>query len=156
MPICFSEDDLPAKVEKSLAENKKLQREIEKLKAELYSGKTVDVDSESDTVGEIKVLAKFVEGVDPKELRALSDNLKTKVGSGIVMLVTESESKTSLLISITKDIAGKYNADEIIKKVVQPIEGTGGGRADMAQGGAPEVGKFETLKKTLIAIINGM
>lgn len=140
--------ELPSKIEKLLSENKKLQKELETARAKMFSGKTDD-ETELEKIGEVGLISKFIDGADPKELRGLADNLKAKVGSGVVMLVTDDGSKTSLLIAVTKDVEKIFSAGDLMKKVVAAIGGTGGGRPDMAQGGAGKTGQFEILKSEL-------
>lgn len=146
-------DELPNRIERLMSENKKLQKDMEKVRSQLYSGRSDALDAEIETVGNVKILSKFVEDVDPKELRTLSDNMKSKIGSGIVMLVTEFGSKTSILISVSKDLTEKLQAGALLKEIVAKIGGTGGGRPDMAQGGSAATGKFAELKTLLTSMV---
>lgn len=150
-----SEEDVYSRAEKLVQENKRLQKELQSSREKLFSGKPADVESEVETVGQVKLLARFVDGADPKELRSLSDNLKPRVGRGVVMLVTEAGSKTSILIAVTKDLSQKLQAGTLMKELVSSIGGTGGGRPEMAQGGAGVVGKYEDLKGKLSDILKG-
>lgn len=146
-------DDLDLRAEKLIEENKQLKKELEKVRAKLVSGSGAEVESEVIEVGDIKVLAKLIEEASPKELRSHLDALKTKIGSGVVLLLTEAESKTSFLIGVTNDLTGRVSAGDLVKEVAVNVGGTGGGRRDMAQGGSGGLGLFEKIKGSLINIL---
>jgi len=87
------------------------------------------------------VLAKRLEGVAGKELRGMLDQLKNKLGSGIVVLgVADAEAgKVSLIAGVTDDLTGQIKAGELVKHVAAQVGGKGGGRPDMAQAGGSDV-----------------
>jgi len=110
--------------------------------------------SESVDIGGVKVIARIVEGIDPKDLRTLVDQAKQKVSSGIVAFATATEGKAALAVGITEDLTGRFNAVELLRKGVEAVGGKGGGgRPDMAQGGGPEGAK---LQSALDAITSGI
>jgi len=150
-----SKSEIADKVSKLLDENRRLQKELKSTREKMLTGGSSQAEDEIEAIGDIKLLAKNMKGVSPKELRSLADTFKSKIKSGVVMVVTEEDSKTSLVISVTKDLVAKLNAGNLMKEVVKSIGGTGGGRPDMAQGGAGTTGEYEKLKSVLMKAIEG-
>lgn len=128
-------DDIEEKVINILDRNRKLEKELEQLKAKLASAAGSDLASDAIEIGEVKVLAAKLEGADPKSLRDTMDQLKSKLGSAVIVLATVSGGKVSLVAGVTKDLTGKMKAGDLIKMVAEQVGGKGGGRPDMAQAG---------------------
>src|SRR5882672_7295961 len=128
-------DDLAAKVGQLLDRTKSLEREIQTLRKKLASGGGRDVLQEVQMVNGVKVLAVRVDGADAKSLRDMADQLKDKLGSGVVVLAAVEGDKVSLVASVTKDLTSKLKAGDIIKPVAELVGGRGGGRPDFAQAG---------------------
>ncbi len=127
--------EVAQRVDKLLAEEKDLAREIEKLKQRIASGGGGrDLMAEAVTIKGIKVLAAQVEVDDAKVLRDTGDQLRDKLGSGVVVLAGTGGPKVQLLAMVTKDLVGKVKAGEILGQVAALLGGKGGGRPDMAQG----------------------
>jgi alanyl-tRNA synthetase len=95
------------------------------------------------TVGSVKLLARTVEGVNPKDLRGLVDDGKRQVGSGIVAIVgITEEGKAGLAVGVTEDLTKTWSAVELVKAGAEALGGKGGGgRPDMAQAGGPDGSK---------------
>ena len=91
----------------------------------------------------MKVLARSLEGVDPKTLRETVDQLKNKLGSAALVLATVQDSKVSLVAGVTKDRAESVNAGELVNFVASQVGGKGGGRPDMAQAGGSDPSRLE-------------
>jgi alanyl-tRNA synthetase len=89
------------------------------------------------------VLAKYLEGVDPKTLRETVDQLKNKLGSSALVLATVKDNKVSLVAGVSKDSTDKIKAGELVNFVAQQVGGKGGGRADMAQAGGNDADKLD-------------
>ncbi|WP_163558050.1 alanine--tRNA ligase [Halomonas sp. NO4] len=121
--------------------NRSLEKELERLKAKLASAAGSDMLAEAREVGGIKVLATQLEGVSGKELRGVLDQLKNKLGSGIIVLGVgdEAAGKVSLIAGVTSDLTGKVKAGELVNHVAAQVGGKGGGRPDMAQAGGSDV-----------------
>ncbi|SHK26235.1 alanine--tRNA ligase [Halomonas caseinilytica] len=121
--------------------NRDLEKELERLKAKLASAAGSDMLGEAREVKGVKVLAKRLEGVSGKELRGLLDQLKNKLGSGIVVLGVgdEQAGKVSLIAGVTDDLTGQVKAGELVNHVASQVGGKGGGRPDMAQAGGSDV-----------------
>ena len=91
----------------------------------------------------MKVVAAEIDGANPKELRQLVDELKQRIGSGIVLLGVRHEGKAALALGVTKDLVGRFSAGDLVRDLAKEVGGTGGGRPDFAQAGGPEVDKLE-------------
>jgi len=115
-----------------------LEREIEALKGKLAAKESGDIIKKAKKVGAVKLLAERVEVSDVKALRDFGDKLRDKLGSGVICLGSRVGEKAMLLCMVTKDLAGKYNAGEIVKAIAPIVGGSGGGRPDMAQAGGTQ------------------
>ncbi len=133
-------------VEKLLNANKKLQKEIENLKLKLASSEVKKDEADERQILGITVVSKLVENLDPPSMRSLSDNIRDRIKSGIIILGSQQNSKANLIVSVTKDLINRIKADIIIKELAKIIDGHGGGKATMAQAGGPRV---ESLEKAL-------
>jgi alanyl-tRNA synthetase len=148
--------DLINRLEKLLATAREQEREIEQLKARLASSRVEELLNTSREIKGIRVISAQVDNLDMKGLRTLVDNLKDRIKSGIVLLGTVEDGKVSLVAAVTKDLIDRYHAGTLVKEVAQIVEGSGGGRPDMAQAGGknPERLKealervFEIVQKT--------
>jgi alanyl-tRNA synthetase len=136
-------DNPVEKVQRVLEEVKTLKKEIEQLKTSVTASKGVDPTDSAKVVNDTKVLVLRKDGLSGNELRTLSDNLKDKLRSGIVLIASVNDNQASILCSLTKDIANKYHAGDILKKVVSECGGRGGGKSHMAQGGTKEIDKLD-------------
>jgi alanyl-tRNA synthetase len=128
-------DDVPAKVGQLVERMRTLERELEALRRKLASGGGRDLLQEAQVINGIKVLAARLDGADAKVLRDTADQLKSKLGSGVVVLGAVAGDKVFLVASVTADLAGRLKAGEIIKPVAELVGGRGGGRPDFAQAG---------------------
>jgi alanyl-tRNA synthetase len=130
-----NKDDVPAKVEQLVERTRTLERELATLRRKLASGGGRDILQETQIVNGIKVLAARIDGADAKSLRDTADQLKSKLGSGVVVLGAVDGDKVFLVASVTPDLAGRLKAGDIIKPVAELVGGRGGGRPDFAQAG---------------------
>ncbi|QKX17710.1 alanine--tRNA ligase [Microbulbifer sp. YPW1] len=132
-------ENLGDKVEQLLASNRKLEKELAQLKTRLASGAGGDLTSQAVEVDGVKVLAASIDGADPKSLRDLADQMKNKLGSGIVLLAAPGEEKVALIAAVTKDLTGRLAAGDLMRFAAGELGGKGGGRPDMAQGGGTDL-----------------
>jgi len=128
-------EDLDDKVVQLLERSKRLEKELGELKAKLASSAGADLVSQAVEVGGVKVVAAKLDGADAKGLRDTLDQLKSKLGSAVVVLAAEADGKVSLVAGVTKDLTGRMRAGDLVKAVAQKVGGRGGGRPDMAQAG---------------------
>ncbi|MEW5249287.1 alanine--tRNA ligase [Microbulbifer discodermiae] len=132
-------DTLVEKVEQLLANNRKLEKEMSRLKTSLAGGAGADLSSQVVEVAGIKLLAAAIDGADSKSLRDIADQMKNKLGSGVVLLAAPGEHKVALVAAVTKDLTDRIAAGELMRYAAAQLGGKGGGRADMAQGGGTDV-----------------
>jgi alanyl-tRNA synthetase len=131
-------DDVEDKVAQLLDRSRRLERELEQLKAKLASAAGSDLAASAVEVGGVKVLAARLDSVDPKALRETLDQLKSKLGRAVVVLGAVSGDKVSLVAGVTADCTDRLKAGELVNLVAQRVGGKGGGRADMAQAGGTD------------------
>jgi len=130
--------DLAGRVQKLLAQQKELEKEIERVKAQAMSRQFGPSDQDIREIDGVKMLAQQVNVDSAKDLRVMLDNLKSQIKSGVIVLGAEAaDGKAMLICGVTKDLTDRFHAGEIIKKLSAKVGGTGGGRPDMAQGGGP-------------------
>ena len=126
------------RMEKILKQTRELEKEIEALKGKLAARDSGDLMNQARVIGGVKVLAAQVSIADVKTLRDYGDKLRDKLESGIILLGSKAGEKALLLCMVTKDLAGKYHAGNIIKELAPLVGGSGGGRPDMAQAGGTQ------------------
>ena len=146
-------EQLPDRVSSLLEDKKKLENEISELRLKLANAKFDNLEnSESIKIGNVSFLGKVIQGVPPRELKNIVDGFKKEVGSGIVSVAGSFENKASLVVGVTEDLCGKYDAVVLVKHGVTALNGKGGGgRPDMAQAGGSNVenlsGAIERIKE---------
>ena len=134
-------EQVEERVESLVERNRGLEKELERLKAKLASAAGSDMLGQARDVQGIKVLSTQLEGVSSKDLRGMLDQLKSKLGSGVVVLgVADKDSgKVSLIAGVTEDLTSRVKAGELVNHVASQVGGKGGGRPDMAQAGGSDV-----------------
>ncbi|SDN66354.1 alanine--tRNA ligase [Vreelandella arcis] len=133
-------EQVEARVESLVERNRSLEKELEQLKSKLASAAGSDMLSQVQDVNGVKLLATQLDGVSGKELRDVLDQLKNKLGSGVVILgvADQAAGKVSLVAGVTKDLTGRVKAGELVNHVASQVGGKGGGRPDMAQAGGSQ------------------
>jgi alanyl-tRNA synthetase len=91
----------------------------------------------------VKVLTQRVSGLDKNQMRTLVDSLRTKLGSGVVVLGAEVEGKVALIVGVTKDLTAKIPAGKVVGQLAAMVDGRGGGRPDLAEAGGANVGALD-------------
>jgi alanyl-tRNA synthetase len=142
-----SADDTVEKVKKLLERQKELEREIQKLRGQFEKDQIPELLAKKQSVDGINVLVSQVDGVDAKQLRDIADQLKEKLGSGVVVLASAGASNVNLVASVSPDLTRRYHAGNIIKELARLVDGGGGGRPDFAQAGGKEPGKIAAALK---------
>ena len=130
--------DVVDKLRQLFERQKKLERELESLKARAAAGTTADLAATAADIDGVKVVAARLEGLDPKALREAVDQLKHKLGDTVVLLAAASGGKAALVAGVNGAALGKVKAGELLSHVAGQIGGKGGGRPDMAQGGGED------------------
>ena len=140
-----SRTNLVEKVKQVADKNRQLEKELEKINSKLASAQSNDLLSQVKQINGISVLATEVEGLDAKSLRDMVDQLKNKLGSGVVVLLAKTDDdKVSVLAGVTKDLVARVKAGDIVRELAIILGGKGGGRPDMAQGGGVDVAAIPT------------
>jgi alanyl-tRNA synthetase len=147
--------DMTTKVQQMLEQQKSLEKKLQQLQQKLASSVGSDLAEQAMDVSGVKVLAAVLEGADPKSLRDTVDQLKQKIGSGVVILAAPTDDKIALVAGVTDSLVERVRAGDIIKSLSAAVGGKGGGRADFAQGGGVDHGALaaaiEQAKQDVIA-----
>ena len=142
-----SADDTVEKVKKLLERQKELEREIQKLRGQFEKDQIPELLAKKQSVDGTNFLVSQVDGVDAKQLRDIADQLKEKLGSGVVVLASAGASNVNLVASVSPDLTRRYHAGNIIKELARLVGGGGGGRPDFAQAGGKEPAKIAAALK---------
>ena len=132
-------DELLGKVEALAKQNRELERQLEQLKARMASSAGDDLSNQAIEINGKKVLIASLEGFNPKTLRDTVDQLKNKLGSGVVVLANSSEGKINLIAGVSKDLTASVKAGDLVNMVALQVGGKGGGRPDMAMAGGSDL-----------------
>jgi alanyl-tRNA synthetase len=133
-----SREDVDEKVRELVERSRRLEKEVQQLKSKLTSGQGGDLTSQAKDVDGIKVLAAQIDGADAKSLRDAVDQLKSKLGSSVIVLATVQDGKVVLVAGVSADLLDRMKAGEIAGAVAAQVGGKGGGRADFAQAGGTQ------------------
>ena len=157
-------DDVVERVKALLEERKQLERELANAKRQLALGgrrgrqrRGARPRLPCAPSASVKLMARAVQGLNPKDLRGLIDDGKKQVGSGIVAIVGVTEDgKAGLAVGVTEDLTGTYSAVDLVKVGAEALGGKGGGgRPDMAQAGGPDGSKAEAALKAIEVCLAG-
>jgi len=136
---------LEARLVKLLEQQKDTAKELEQLQAQANADRSGELISQVQDIEGIKLLAAKLTDVDGKGLREMADQLRDKLGSGVLVLVADTGGKVALLVAVTKDLTGRVKAGSLIKPLAEIVGGRGGGRPELAQAGGADTAKIEAL-----------
>ena len=152
-------EDVPSRLAQLLDERRRLERELAEAKKKLAMGGGARAQGADGVrvVGDVKLLARAVEGIDLKDLRSLADEGKKQVGSGVVAIVgVTEEGKAGVVVGVTADLTARFSAVDLVRKGAEALGGKGGGgRPDMAQAGGPDGSKAEAALKAIEGALGG-
>jgi alanyl-tRNA synthetase len=155
-PLRSTPSELPGRVRKLLDRERELERELERARAQLRRGTSTDPMQSLREVAGVKVVAAEIPDANPKELRGLVDELKQRLGSGIVLLGAQADGKVALALGVTQDLTDRYRAGNLVKQLASKVGGSGGGRPDFAQaGGTRPEGLREALAELYELVASG-
>jgi alanyl-tRNA synthetase len=138
-----SPSELPARILGLVDERRRLERELAEARRALASAGPAAKPA-AKRIGEIAFDGRIVDEVPGRELKSLADELKQRLGSGIVAIVSRAEGKAAVVVGVTPDLAEHFDARELVRPAALALGGKGGGgRADMAQAGGPEAAGAE-------------
>jgi alanyl-tRNA synthetase len=140
-------DALRHKISAQDEELKKLKRELDQMRMKAASASMSDAAGSAVEVKGVKVLAQRVDSLDKAQMRDLVDQLRGKLGSGVVVLGAAAEGKVTLIVGVTKDLTGRLQAGKIVGHLAGIVGGRGGGRPDLAEAGGSEPGKLDEALK---------
>jgi alanyl-tRNA synthetase len=151
-------EEVPERVAALLDDRKRLERELSDARRKLAMGGGARSGEDGvRQVGDIKLLARTVSGIEIKDLKSLADDGKKQVGSGVVAIVgVTGEGKAGIVVGVTPDLIARFNAVELVRRGAEALGGKGGGgRPDMAQAGGPDGGKAEAALDAIAAALGG-
>jgi alanyl-tRNA synthetase len=143
------------RLQKLLERQKELEREVEALQARLNSGRSSELLEQAREVAGTRLLTARVDGLDGKGLRELADQLRDRLGSGIIVLGGEADGKVSLLVAVTSDLTGRFQAGQLIRPLAEQVGGKGGGRPELAQAGGTRPEGLDQALATVETLIAG-
>lgn len=129
------EDQVSKKVSDVLEDTKALKEENKALKSSRQDEKLSNIDELAEMVAGVRVIAAEVPAGNAKELRETMDNVKSKAQDAIIALAAVNDGKVSLVVTVPKELTDRIKAGDIMKGMAETVDGKGGGRPDMAQGG---------------------
>ncbi len=128
--------DIPGRIAQMIEERRRLERELAETRRQLATG---GGGGETKQVAGITFAGRALDGVPAKDLKGMADEIKKQIGSGVVALVSSDGGKASLVVAVTDDLTGRFNAVDLVKAGCEALGGKGGGgRPDMAQAGGPD------------------
>ena len=135
-------------------ELKKLRRELDQARMKSAASAVSGAADQAVEVKGIKVLAQRVDALDRGQMRTLVDNLRNKLGSGVVVLGSaDSEGKVALIVGVTKDLTAKVQAGKVVGQIAKLVGGSGGGRPDMAEAGGKEPSQLDAALKSAAEVV---
>jgi len=126
---------LKIELDKKDSEIKRLSRELDQARMKSASSTVASAGENIKDVGGIKVLAHRVDNLERQQMRTLVDQLRDKLGSGVVVLGSANDGNVSLIVGVTKDLTARIQAGKVIGPIAQKVGGKGGGRPDLAEAG---------------------
>ncbi|MCC5991031.1 MAG: alanine--tRNA ligase [Rhodobacteraceae bacterium] len=149
--------DVPARVRNLLDERRALQNEIAQLKRQIAMGGGTEADEQISTIAGIRLIARVMSGVSGKELPALIDAMKEKLGSGAVVLIADTGARPAVAAGVTADLTDRLSAIDLVRATVAELGGKGGGgRPDMAQGGGVDIAGADKALEAARVVIEGV
>ena len=139
-----SKGDLSSRIQNLLDENKSLHREIKNLKQQLASSAGSDLMEGLQELNGISVLTKIIDDNDASNVRAIADQVRSKLTNGVFFLVGMGKDRAALVAGVTGNLTDRINASALMKHVASQVDGKGGGRPDMAQGVANNIENIQS------------
>jgi alanyl-tRNA synthetase len=147
---------LKAELEKKDSEIKRLTRELDSARMKSASSSTANIGDQIKDVKGVKVLAHRVDNLERAQMRTLVDQLREKIGSGVVVLGSASNGSVSLIVGVTKDLISRVQAGKVIGPVAQKVGGKGGGRPDLAEAGGKDSAALDAALHGAYAVVESL
>jgi alanyl-tRNA synthetase len=149
----ISPGEAPQRLRKLLDEQRALERQLQELQGTAARSKADDLAAGARQVNGVAVLAGRIDGLDPDGLRAVADRLRDRLGSGIVVVGSVLEGKVNLVAAVTKDLTKRFQAGKLVQEVARAVDGSGGGRPDMAQAGGKDPAKLDAALESVYTAV---
>jgi alanyl-tRNA synthetase len=147
---------LKTELDKKDAEIKRLGRELDQARMKSASSSTANIGDKVKEVKGVKVLAHREDNLERAQLRTLVDQLREKIGSGVVVLGSASNGNVSLIVGVTKDLIGRVQAGKVIGPVAQKVGGKGGGRPDLAEAGGKDPAALDSALAEAYRVVDSL
>ena len=147
---------LKAELGKKDSEIKRLTRELDSARMKSASSSTANVGERVKEVKGVKVLAHRVDNLERAQLRTLVDQLRDKIGSGVVILGSATDGNVALIVGVTKDLTARVQAGKVVGAVAQKVGGKGGGRPDLAEAGGKDASALDAALDGAYGVVEGM
>ncbi len=148
--------ELIDQVEKMLAREKALEKQLDQLKQRLAHSQQAGLEGQGRTLKGVKVLAAQAEGLDRQQMRALADALRNKWKTAVVVLAAVEDSNVAIVSAVTKDLTAKVHAGKLAASLAQAVGGKGGGRPDMAEAGGKDVSALPAALENIYSAVERM
>jgi alanyl-tRNA synthetase len=147
---------LKQELEKKDAEIKRLSRELDQARMKSASSSAANISDKVKEVRGVKVLAHRVDNLERAQLRTLVDQLRDKLGSGVVVVGSAANGSVSLIVGVTKDLTGRIQAGKVIAPVAQKVGGKGGGRPDLAEAGGKDAAALDAALGEAYSVVESL
>jgi alanyl-tRNA synthetase len=148
-----SDPDIVGRVERMLGQLRDAEKELERLKHKMQASQAGAIIDGAKVISGVRVLARRVENMDPKDLRDFGDKLRDNIKSGILALGSVKDEKVSIVVMVSKDLTPKFHAGNLIKEMAAVLGGTGGGKPDLAQAGGKDPAKLDAALAALYGAV---
>ena len=154
-------DDSPAQALKTELERRdeeirRLRKELEQMRMKSASSAVASAADQVQEANGIKVLTQRVDNLERNQMRTLVDNMRNKLGSGVVVLGSVQDGKVALIVGVTKDLTTRVQAGKIIAEVAKKVGGKGGGRPDLAEAGGSEPGALDSALRSSVEVVRSL
>ncbi len=147
---------LKAELEKKDSEIKRLTRELDSARMKSASSSTANIGEKIKDVKGVRVLVHRVDNLERSQMRTLIDQLRDKIGSGVVVLGSASNGNVSLIVGVTKDLTSRVQAGKVIAPVAQKVGGKGGGRPDLAEAGGKDAAALDAALDGVYTVVESL
>jgi alanyl-tRNA synthetase len=147
---------LKLELEKKDAEIKRLARELDQVRMKSASSSTANISERVKDVRGVKVLAHRVDNLERAQLRTLVDQLRDKLGSGVVVVGSAADGNVSLIAGVTKDLTSRIQAGKVVGAVAEKVGGKGGGRPDLAEAGGKDAAALDSALDSVYKVVESL
>ena len=149
-----TEDTLTNAIERQIDSAKQLEKQLEALKRKAAGSQATGLLDDVREVKGVKVLGAKVAGIDREGLRQMVDNLRQKLGSGVVVLFSADDGKVALIAGVTKDLTSRVQAGKIVQELAKLVGGSGGGRPDLAEAGGKDTSAVDSALQSIYPLLD--